>query len=55
MVEIESIPDDNLNVAQTIELVFDRVENVVGKEQDADYQYFLLSHNVSKRLLNKSR
>ena len=26
--------------------VFDRVENSVGKEENAGYQHFLFSHNV---------
>ena len=30
---------------------FDRVENIVGKGENADYQHFLFSNNVLKRLL----
>ena len=42
--------DANLNVAQMIELGFDRVENIVGKGENAGYQHFLLfPHNVFKR------
>ena len=34
--------DDNLNVAQMMEFVFDRVENIVGKGENPSYQHFLL-------------
>ena len=33
---------DNLNVTKTAKFVFDRIENNVGKGENADYQHFLL-------------
>ena len=32
--------DNNLNVARMMEFGFDRVENVVGKGENADYKQF---------------
>ena len=34
--------DDNSNVAKEMTFVFDRVENNVGKGENAGYQHFLL-------------
>ena len=36
------IADDKLNVAKRIISVFDGVENIVGKGENAGYQHFLL-------------
>ena len=33
---------DRLNVTKNIEVVFHRIENIVGKEENAGYQHFLL-------------
>ena len=38
--------DDNLNEAHMMIYVFDRVENIVGRGENAGYQHFLLFHNV---------
>ena len=35
--KFEAFADDNLNVAKMAKFVFDRVENTVGKGQNADY------------------
>ena len=32
-----------------MELVYECLENIVGKGENAGYQHFLLSHNVFKR------
>ena len=34
--------DDKLNVTQNVKVVFLRIENIVGKEENAGYQHFLL-------------
>ena len=39
---MKAFADDNLNVAQVIEFVFERFENRVAKLENADYQHFLL-------------
>ena len=37
--ELKTFEDDKIKVAQ---MVFDRVENIVGKGENAGYQHFLL-------------
>ena len=34
--------DNNLNMAEMMEFIFERVENIVGKGENAVYQHFLL-------------
>ena len=34
---------------------FDRVKNIVGKEEDAGYQIFFFSHDVFKRVFTQGR
>ena len=34
--------DNKLNVIQNIKVVFHRIENIVGKEENAGYQHFFL-------------
>ena len=36
----------NLNIAQIMISVFDRLENIVGKGENAGYLHFYFSHNV---------
>ena len=38
----KAFTDDKINVAQIMIPVFDRVENIVGKGENAGYQHFLL-------------
>ena len=54
---MKTFEDDKLNVTQNVKVVFQRIENIVGKEENAGYQHFLLfpqcfqkaySSNVSK-------
>ena len=40
--KLKAFADDKLNVTQNIKVVFYRIENVVGKEENAGDQYFLL-------------
>ena len=40
--KLKAFADDKVNVAQNIEVVFHRIENIVGKEEKAGYQHFLL-------------
>ena len=40
--KFKAFADDKLNVAKIMISVFDRVENIVGKGENAGYQYFLL-------------
>ena len=48
--KLKAFADDNLNVNKELKLALGRVENIVGKGENADYQHFLLFHNVFKRL-----
>ena len=43
--------DNKIDVSQKFEFVLEMVENIVGKGENASYQYFLLFHNVFKRHL----
>ena len=40
--EFKAFADDNLVAVQMNELVFDGIENIVGKGENAGYQHFLL-------------
>ena len=48
--KLKAFADDKLNVTQNVKVVFHRIENIVGKEENAGYQHFLLSQNVFKML-----
>ena len=47
---LKAFADDKLKVIQIAEFVLDRIENIVGKEEDAGYQDFFFSNHVFKRL-----
>ena len=41
--KLKAYTDNNFNlVAQTVQFLFDRAENIVGKGQNDGYQHFLL-------------
>ena len=40
--KLKLFADDKLNVAEKLKFVLGRVENIVGKGENADYQQFLL-------------
>ena len=40
--KLKAFADDKSNVTQNIKAVFHRIENIVGKEENAGYQHFLL-------------
>ena len=42
MIELKTFADDKLIVAKKTISICDRVENTVGKEENAGYQHFLL-------------
>ena len=39
---MKTLADDKINVPQMMISVFDTVENIVGKGENAGYQHFLL-------------
>ena len=41
--KLKAFADDKLNVARMMISLLDRIENTVGKEENAGYQHFLLS------------
>ena len=40
--KLKAFADDKLKAAKMIIFVFDRVENIMGKEENPGYQHFLL-------------
>ena len=42
MTTLKAFADDKINMAHLMISVFDRVENMVGKEENAGYQHVLL-------------
>ena len=46
--KLKALTDDKLNVAQMLELFFNRLENILGKGENANNQHFLFSQNVYK-------
>ena len=40
--KLKAFADNNLNIAKMIIILYDRVENIVGKGENAGYQHFLL-------------
>ena len=40
--KLKAFADDNLNVAKMMISLYDRVEKIVGKGENAGYQHFLL-------------
>ena len=42
LTKLKALADDKINVAQMMISVFNRVENLVGKGENAGYQHFFL-------------
>ena len=40
--KLKAFTDDKLNVTKNVKVVFHRIKNIVGKEENAGYQHFLL-------------
>ena len=40
--KLKAFADDKINVTEKLNFVFGRVENIVGKGENAGYQHFLL-------------
>ena len=40
--KLKAFADDKINVTQTLKFALERIENMVGKEENAGYQHFLL-------------
>ena len=53
LTKFKAFADDNFNVAKMMISLFDRVENTVGKGENAGYQHFLLFPHCFQRLFNQ--
>ena len=40
--KLQALADDNINLAEKLKFVLERVENIAGKGENAGYQHFLL-------------
>ena len=52
--KLKSFADDKLNLAQNIKVVFHKIENIVGKEENAGYQHFLLFPQCFQKAFSSS-
>ena len=52
--KLKAFADDKLNVTQNIKVVFHRTENIVGKEENAGYQHFLLFPQCFRKVFSSS-
>ena len=50
LLKLKVFVDDILNLAWMIVLVFERLENILGKEENAVYQHFLLFPQCFQKL-----
>ena len=50
--KLKAFADDKLNVAQNLKLVSGRVENIVGKGENAGHQHFLLFLQCLQKILS---
>ena len=46
LTKLKAFADDNLNIAKMTVYLLDRVENTLGKGENAVYQHFLFSHSA---------
>ena len=42
LAKLKAFADDNFIVTQTVQFLFERLQNVVGKGENASYQHFIL-------------
>ena len=52
--KLKAFADDKSNVTQNIKVVFHRIENIEGKEENAGYQYFLLFPQCFQKAFSSS-
>ena len=52
--KLKAYADDKLNVTQVMKVVFHRIANIVGKEENAGYQHFLLFPQCFQKALSSS-
>ena len=47
--KLKTFTDDKIKLAKRMIFVFDRIENIVGKGENAGYQHFLLFSHVFQK------
>ena len=52
--KLKAFADDKLNVTLNIKVVFHRIENIVGKEQNAGNQHYLLFPQCFQKAFSSS-
>ena len=52
--KLKAFADDKLNVTQNMKVVFHMIENIVGKEENAGYQHFLLFPQCFQKAFSSS-
>ena len=52
--KLKAFADDKLNVTHNIKVVFLRIENIVGKEENAGYQHYLLFPQCFQKAFSSS-
>ena len=50
--KLNAFADNNLKVIQMAEYVLDKIENIVGKEENAGYQHFLLFQQCFQKAIS---
>ena len=50
--KLKAFADDKLRVIQMTKFVLDKIENIVGKEENAGYQHFLLFPQCFQKALS---
>ena len=54
LLRLKASADDNINVTQNVKVVFPWIENIVGKEENAGYQHFLLFPQCFQKTLSSN-
>ena len=52
--KFKAFPEDKSNVTQNVKVVFNMIENIVGKEENAGYQHFLLVPQCFQKAFSSS-
>ena len=52
--KLKAFEDDKSNVTQNIKVMFHMIKNIVGKEENAGYQHFLLFPQCFQKAFSSS-
>ena len=53
--KFKAFADDKINVTKKLNFDLGRVENIVGKGENANYQHLSFFHNIFKRLYENTK